>query len=289
MKFSFKKLLLCVSVFALVLAFAGLSFSAEGEKPVKLGLLSKLNMTQSDFHKFMAENVTAGTMNIFSKNSHGGHRGNTVVIFYDSLIALQLALESGEIDEAGMPESIAEYVMNVNENRYDVSCVVKTMTTSLAMGFRASDDPALRNKINDILLGMKADGTLEGLVDKYILNPGISEPEPVKFDKYENVKENIKVAITGDLPPIDLIASDGTPTGFNTAVLAEIGRRAKINIELVDIDSGARAAALASGRVDAVFWFMSLKGIDNQPDIPSGVVLSESYFDYNDYLHIVKK
>ena len=162
MKFSFKKLLLCVSVFALVLAFAGLSFSAEGEKPVKLGLLSKLNMTQSDFHKFMAENVTAGTMNIFSKNSHGGHRGNTVVIFYDSLIALQLALESGEIDEAGMPESIAEYVMNVNENRYDISCVVKTMTTSLAMGFRASDDPALRNKINDILLGMKADGTQIG-------------------------------------------------------------------------------------------------------------------------------
>ena len=289
MKFSFKKLLLCLSVLVLVLASASLSFADEGAKSVKLGLLSTLNMTQSDFHKFAAENTMRGATSISKRALQNLSIDNYVFIFYDSLTALQLALESGEIDAAGMPKPIAEYVMNVNENRYSILNILKTMTTSLAMGFRASDDPALRNKINDILLGMKADGTLEGLVDKYILNPGISEPEPVKFDKYENVKNNIKVAVTGDLPPIDLIAADGSPAGFNTAVLAEIGRRAKINIELIDINSGARAAALASGRVDAVFWFMSMKGIDNQPDIPSGVVLSEPYFDYNEQLHIVKK
>ena len=230
-------------------------------------------------------------MTVFSREQ-GGHIGeNTVVIFYDRLMDLQLGLESGEIDEANLPEAIGEYIMNMNEGRYAVSCVVRTMTTSLAMGFRKDDEASvkLRNKINDALLGMKADGSLAILINKYILEPGIEEPETVKFEKYENVKEKIKVAVTGDLPPIDYIAADGTPAGFNTAVLAEIAKRAKINIELINIDAGARAAALASGRADVVFWFQAFKGIKTQPDVPAAIMLSEPYFDYDEYLHLVKK
>jgi ABC-type amino acid transport substrate-binding protein len=53
---------------------------------------------------------------------------------------------------------------------------------------------------------------------------------------------------------MDYVAADGTPAGFNTAVLAEIGNRLGKNIEIVVVDSLGRAAALASGAVDAVFW-----------------------------------
>ena len=287
----FKKFVLCVMA---LLIFAGASFAAESTKPLKLGLLAKLNMTAGDYHRFMAANVTGGAMNIFSNSAKfekGGHTGNTLVMFYDSLMALQLGLDAGEIDEASLPETIGEYIMNMNDGKYAISCVVRTMTTSLAMGFKKDDEAslALRNKINDALLAMKADGTLAVLINKYILEPGVDELEPVKFEKYENVKENIKVAVTGDLPPIDYIAADGTPAGFNTAVLAEIAKRAKINIELINIDSGARAAALASGRADMVFWFQAFKGVKTQPDIPGGVILSEPYFDYDEYLHLVKK
>ena len=62
------------------------------------------------------------------------------------------------------------------------------------------------------------------------------------------------MAITGSLPPLDYVAPDGTPAGFNTAMLAEIGSRMGKNVELVQVDSIGRAAALASGAVDAVFW-----------------------------------
>jgi hypothetical protein len=42
--------------------------------------------------------------------------------------------------------------------------------------------------------------------------------------------------------------------GFSTAVLAEISTRINKNISVSVIDSGARAAALASGKADVVFW-----------------------------------
>ena len=81
---------------------------------------------------------------------------------------------------------------------------------------------------------MKADGSLYTLVGKYIYDAGAREPEAVKFEKFEDAR-TIKVAVTGDLPPIDYIAPDGKPAGFNTAVLAEIAKRLKFNVTAQEV------------------------------------------------------
>lgn len=60
--------------------------------------------------------------------------------------------------------------------------------------------------------------------------------------------------MTGALPPMDYVSADGSFAGFNTAILAEIGKRLERNIELVQVDSLGRALALAQGNVDVVFW-----------------------------------
>ena len=113
---------------------------------------------------------------------------------------------------------------------------------------------ALRDEFNTAIAAMKADGTLDRLVKEQIDNlidgGDIKSVEMPHFDGAETVK----VAVTGALPPMDYVAADGTPEGFNTAVLAEIGQRTGKNIEIVVVDSLGRAAALASGAVDAVFW-----------------------------------
>ncbi|MBQ3377669.1 MAG: transporter substrate-binding domain-containing protein, partial [Synergistaceae bacterium] len=86
--------------------------------------------------------------------------------------------------------------------------------------------------------------------------------------------------------PLDMTAPDGTPIGFNTAVLAEIGKRIEANIELVNIDSDARTAALMSNRVDMVFWYQVYDGVDKQPDAPDGVLISEPYYSWDKFLHL---
>ena len=92
--------------------------------------------------------------------------------------------------------------------------------------------------------------------------------------------DTIKVGVTGDLPPLDFVNSDGTPAGFNTALLAEISKRIKKNIELVQVDSGARAAALTSGQVDVIFWVVVPED-DSRPkniDTPEGVSVTSPYY-----------
>ena len=80
---------------------------------------------------------------------------------------------------------------------------------------------------------------------------------------------------------LDYVLPDGRPAGFNTAVLSEISERIGKNIELVQIESAARAAALTSGQVDVVFWVVVPADGSDRPkdfDTPAGVAVTEPYY-----------
>lgn len=127
---------------------------------------------------------------------------------------------------------------------------------------------------------MKGDGTLDKIILDYTLEPGAVQ-KSVEFEKFEGADE-IKIAITGDIPPIDYINADGKPAGFNTALLAEIGKRLKMNIKTVNVDTGARTAALTSGRVDVVFWYQmdydDMKKDIHYDDVPDTTIFTIPYY-----------
>ena len=75
---------------------------------------------------------------------------------------------------------------------------------------------------------------------------------------------------------MDYVAEDGSFAGFNTAILAEIGKRLEKNIELVQTDSVGRALALAQGKVDVVFWTRGASEAEVRSGAPS---MSKEEFD----------
>ena len=257
----------------LLISIMSSSVNALERRVVKLGLLSKLNSSEEEFLETWKKNFAPKNENL-----------EIIVKFYDTFNSMQMALNAGEIDEMILPDVVANYIMSMNKE-YVSRLVLRSKGMGLAFGFR-EDSKELRNNFNEALLALRNDWTLEALEGVYLFSPH-DEPEPVKFLKFENA-DTIKVAVTGDLPPIDFIAADGTPAGFNTAVLAEIGAYLKKNIELVNIDAGARTAALASGRVDVVFWYEVDMSTNIQPDVPEGVILSDHYFEWNRFIHLRK-
>ena len=76
------------------------------------------------------------------------------------------------------------------------------------------------------------------------------------------------------------------PAGYNAAVLAEIGRRLKVNIYTVNVSTGARTAALVSGRVDVVFWYEVDRSLESQLDAPENIILSSPYYEWNTFMHL---
>ena len=183
---------------------------------------------------------------------------------YDTLDAMLMGLLSGEVGEIEVPDCTAKYLCAVNDrvkqrvlyHPEKAEGFSKDLIDKLDSGYSflmLEENSSLRDQFDQVIEAMKADGTLEELVRVHITEAARSgKPEAVEFETFDG--EPIRVAVTGSLPPMDYVAEDGSFAGFNTAILAEIGKRLEKNIELVQTDSVGRALALAQGKADVVFW-----------------------------------
>ena len=266
-----KVLLSCVLAGALFTGCGG-SSGDTGSKPdaapapVKLGMITHLNANEQKMEEIL-DNVTEKTGVNVSK----------------------YGIESGSVDQISTYTGVGNYLAATND-KYAV--VKDTSLMKLADTFCFAvrkDDAQLKADLDAAIDGMKSDGTLDKLIAEYITNVKPDNIPKVEIPHVDGAA-TIKVGVTGDLPPLDLILADGTPAGFNTAMLAEIGKRLNRNVEVVDIDSGARAAALSSNQIDVVFW-VSVPDGDKVPadiDKPESLELSAPYFK-DDITHLTFK
>ncbi|MBQ7215124.1 MAG: transporter substrate-binding domain-containing protein [Synergistaceae bacterium] len=198
-----------------------------------------------------------------------------------------MALDAGKVDRIEFPEPVGKYFLRQNNNtaKYVIYWLAQGVDYYLSMGFK--DGSKWFKPFNAAIKAMNEDDTLLLLKAKYVGHTR-DDMQPITFEKFPNA-ETVKIAVTGDMPPIDYIAADGTPAGFNTALLAEIGKRLKVNIELLSVNAGARAAALSSGRADGVFWFWYDKTTKTPRDVSAGVSLTEPYYTYDTIIYIGRK
>lgn len=257
------------------------SQTQQQETNIQIGMIKNLNVTEvmySDIIKKVEENSGIDLL----------HHQFT---FYDSLTMLKMGLESSSVKEISTYKCVADYLIAKDPNfeMAENHAGNKKLVDNFAFAMRATDT-ALKDSINAALESMKQDGTLEKLTQTYIKNLNMQEDPPaVEFENFDGA-ETIKVGITGDLPPMDLVLADGKPAGFNTALLSELGKHLQKNIEIVQIDSAARATALSSGKIDISFWaIVPINDVmPSNIDKPQGVELSTPYFQ-DEILHIELK
>ena len=244
------------------------NFSGE---TVKLGMISRLNTDESGMESILAK--------IEEKTGLKDKQHNQPK-FFDNLKQMQMAIDSGTVDQISLYKSVADYLVATNDKYEIVENKALSKITDVFCFAVRKDDTALKADLDKAIDAMKADGTLDRLTKEYITDVHSENVPKVEIPKIDGAP-TIKVGVTGDLPPLDLIMPDNSPAGFNTALLAEIAKRLNRNIEVVQIESGARAAALTSKLIDVVFWVVVPFGNDDIPadiDKPEGLELSTPYF-----------
>ena len=246
-------------LFSLLLLLLSLTSGcgSSNDKPANtVGMLTQLNSTPEQAAKF----------------SNGA-----AINFYENFNSMQMALQSEQIKSVRTYKSVAEYMTANNSDLKINDAATIQLVDDFCCAMR-SDDVDLKNSFDTAINAMKSDGTLNALIEKNIVNAN-ETPATVEMPQFDGA-DTVKVAVTGDLPPLDFVNADGTPAGFNTALLAEISKRIGKNIELVQVDSGARAAALTSGQVDVIFWVVVPED-DSRPkniDTPDGVSVTSPYY-----------
>ena len=243
-------------------------------KEVQLGMLSPLNMEEGAMGDVI-DKIEDATQPREVKH---------LPKFFDNLNAMQMAVESGQVSEISLYGSVATHLAERND-KFEVVPYPSLNKISYSFCFAVrAEDKQLKADLDKIVEEMKADGSLDKLIDKYITNVSKGQDPPAVEIPTIDGAETIKIGITGDLPPLDLILPDGNAAGFNTAMLAEVAKRLNKNVKLVHVTSGARAAALTSKVIDVVFWAVVPFGNDMIPaniDKPDGLELSTPYFRDN--------
>lgn len=265
---------------AVLLVFMMIVSGCGGEKPSEpanskekatIGVITHLNVSETEYNEYMKK----------LEKSYRPSKANLSAEykFFDKMNDMQLALESGQIDMFSTYQSVANYIIKRSDNK-EILSSEHNLQDSFCFALRKGDT-ILKNKLNKAIKSMIEDGTLANLSKKYITElKDDAEPPAVPITQIEGA-DTIKVAVTGDLPPFDLVLADGTPAGFSTAVLAEISKRIGKNIELINIDSAARASILTSNGADVVFWVAVPKDNTLLPaniDQPEGIAISEPYY-----------
>ncbi|MBQ9497497.1 MAG: transporter substrate-binding domain-containing protein [Selenomonadaceae bacterium] len=234
----------------------------------RVGVIEYTNVTEDDFNQFYNEFTKSRKDNLTYEFT-----------FFPNVNSLIAALQSGRVDSVSAYETVARYFVDTNPE-FEYEIVSPPMTDVFCCAMR-EEDVALKKEFDDAISEMAADGTLSALVKTYIAEIHFRHAPPViQLPEFYN-KSMVKIGVTGDLPALDFIRPDGKPSGFNTALLAEISKRIEKNFVLVQIDGGARATALASGKVDVVFWAVTPEGSEILPpdfDKPPGAILTKPYF-----------
>lgn len=254
-------------ILAILLAgFMLLSLAACGEKKDEL-----INAAMLE-----ADGLSAA-IRAHDAEKHPGMDPNTKQEIYANLSTAIMDLKNGKLDYLSCEKTTADYIVAHNEN-FEVF-VWERLVANFSM-LTMEENKEVYDILNNAIVEMKADGTLDSLIKNELKAYIESDPVAKDLPHFDGAK-TIKIGVTGDLPPMDFVASNGKAAGFNIALLAEIANRAQVNIKLVQIETGARTMALSSGKVDAVFWTKSLTCTEcNETYLEEmpGTIATESYF-----------
>ena len=258
----------------MIVLFAGLSVcvaedaasSAAVQKYGDIGRLSKLNITKDELNEVLKDIMVDSICNRY--------------VFYDTMNDMIMALNRGDIVALETDQNTVRYIASRNDHIVDRPPYMNPNMLIFCMLLRG-EDTELRNQISACITEMNEDGTVEALKQTYIEDViAGKEPEAIEPQIFQDAK-TIRVAVTGDRPPMDYISASGEPLGFNTALIAEVAKRLEMNIEMVSVTCAARGVALASGVCDIVFWmevgdFENWEGA-NFEDQPENTVVTEPY------------
>lgn len=268
-----KKTVSLILAFMLVL-FACLSAGAAEDaaktgavqKYGDIGRLSKLNITEDELNEVLKDIMVNSICNRY--------------VFYDTMNDMLMALNRGDITVLETDQNTVRYIVSRNDHIVDRPPYMNPNMLIFCMLLR-EEDAELRDQISACLAGMNEDGAIEAMKQAYVEDVIAGEdPGPIELQVFPGAK-TIKVAVTGDRPPMDYVSAGGEPLGFNTALVAEVAKRLELNVEMVNVTCAARGIALATGVCDIVFWmevgdFENWEGADFE-DQPDNTVVTEPY------------
>ena len=234
----------------------------------------------------LASGISTQGVDMMLQNLIGAPAGE--VVYFNRGMDVLTALKAGKIDAAPMHQFAADYLLKRDLDLKSIP-VKDEFEGGVIMAVRL-EDQRLKAELDSAITILKENGTLKMLEEEWVTNlPATNEPSNNKVAKIEGAK-TIYVGVSGDYPPLDYVAADGLPAGFNVAILSEIGKHLNVNFEFVSMETQARFAALSSKKIDVIFCHFESSNTTYFDDLKTNNWISTiPYFTYKGGCFVVMK
>ena len=245
------------------------------------GCTVKDTSTETDAFKTLADFKTA-RIGIITGSAHDGTAKTKFPdaerVYFNNMVDMALAVEQGRIDCYIEDEP---FVAPLRWEGLALEALDESVTV-MNNGFvfpQSTDSRALREEVNAFLAEVKADGTIDRLIEKWM-----GDTEPTDIPDYASLSgENgtIRLAISVDNKPM-LYQRENGYTGFEMELLTLFGQRAgyAFAIEVVPFES--IIAGITSGKYD-----MGASTLNITPEREESVDFSDPYAAF-DVVLVVK-
>lgn len=239
--------------------------------------------TPTDKYSFetLADFKTA-KIGIATGSAHDGtaekHFPEAERVYFNSMVDMALAVEQGRID------CFIEDMPFVTPLRWE-GLALESFDEPVAMmnnGFvfpQSEDSRALREEMNAFLAEVRADGTIDRLIEKWM---GATEPTDIPdYASLSGENGTIRLAISVDNKPM-LYQREGGYTGFEIELLTLFGRHAGYAFDIDIVPFESIIAGITSGKYD-----MGASSLNITPEREESVDFSDPYAAF-DVVLVVK-
>jgi len=154
------------------------------------------------------------------------------------------ALRLGKVDAVMLDKPVAIMQANENPNLY----VVDEVVSDDFYGFCMKKGCALQEPLNAALAELKADGTYDALLDKW-LGADASVKHLIEQD-WVGENGTIVYAASFETDPMTYMGDNGEHCGFSADLMLHMSRLCGYNVEFVSLNTAAMVMAAATGKVD---------------------------------------
>ncbi len=212
------------------------------------------------------------------------------MLFFETTSAAVAALKSGQADAMFSMDFCLDFYTAMDDSlgSFPFTTSMSNATTS-HMALRA-EDAELLSSINAAIAEMREDGTLARLEEEYIKDYS-KMFEGREMPRFEGAR-TIMAGVSGDVAPLDYVAADGKPGGYNVELLALLSEKLQANIEISVSPMASKFPALAAKRIDLFFFHAQNKDLDMTTSTMAqnpGIALTEPYYEMTGYGFLVMK
>jgi polar amino acid transport system substrate-binding protein len=188
--------------------------------------------------------------------------------YYNTVIDCAMAVKTGQADAAAYDEPLLKNIAAKNPGLRVLSDLITEDDYGIAVTL---DNRQLKTAIDEVVADLKADGTYDEILKRWL--PESGEPGPMPDLKLDGPNGTLVLGTAAITEPFSYIDGSQAVVGLDIEVAARVAQKLGMQLEVTNMDFGGLIPALISGKVDLIAACITIS-----EERAKSVLFSEPYY-----------